>query len=504
MSPDDQEKPCRRSETLSEIPVDRESGREAIVTLLQAAFCKGPREVSAGLHRAVSDTRGGELLQAEAGNPAEIGSLLPAFKDGLGRTALHYACLGKRPVNAEWILKACPTIVDYKDSTGETALMMACRAGDVVMVNLLLNFGADVNKRSQTGVTALHLAAESGDEACVRALVDAGAVNCFAEASGSPLQYAVMSNHYGVTEVLLQKGADPDYPFNVQGSHLSVFPPPLLFACNARQDSIAELLLNNNADPNLQDEHNWTALQCAAENGAYRAVVALLKAGADPDVVTQGLTAFDLAMQHQNWAIADILKDKTALLIGKDQIFTALHEARRKRYEMEAFATEEHREADDEIVDTEAHQQQVDDAMKAKADGDAFNESGDYALAIDKYTQALEQMPVDKTTKEARAMLYASRSMMYISLGDLESAETDAHKATELDPLWSKGYAVKARVYKAKNQTEEYTKHLYEACTRQKTRDDELISELKKAITVSRRNQTKQQQAPPTVVEING
>nr|PIL96588.1 tetratricopeptide repeat-containing protein [Toxoplasma gondii COUG] len=504
MTPDGDNGPRRRRDTLSSIPIDRESERDAVVSLLQAAFCKGPRDVSAGLGKAVGGTTGGQLLKEEAGNPADFGSLLPAFKDDLGRTALHYACLGRRPVNAEWILKACPTIVDYKDSTGETALMIACRAGDVLLVNLLLNFGADVKKRSQTGITALHLAAESGDESCVTAVLDAGAeVNCFAEASGSPLQYAVTNKHYGAAELLLQKGADPNYPFNEKRLHLSVFPPPLLLACNARQDCIAELLLNYKANPNIRDKHNWTALQCAAESGAYRATMALLEAGADPDVTTQGLTAFDLAMQNQNWAVADLLKDRTALITDQGKIFTALQEARKKRCEMNALEADKQKKAGERVVGTAA-QQHLSDAMKAKADADAFNEAGDYALAVDKYTQALERIPANETTKEARAMLYASRSMMYISLGDLEAAEADAQQATELDPLWSKGYAAKARVYKAKNQSDEYTKQLYEACTREPVRDEELISELKHAITMSRRNQTKQDQAPPSVVEING
>ncbi|PFH34906.1 tetratricopeptide repeat-containing protein [Besnoitia besnoiti] len=491
------EKPSRRDETLSHIPVDRESEREALVSMLEAAFCKGPQEIRDGLRNVVARTRGGELLKEGGSNPASDVSLLCNFKDDIGRTALHYACLGRRPVNAEWILKACPVIVNYEDSTGETALMKSCRAGDVVIVNILLHFDADVDARSQTGITALHLAAESGDEACVKALLDAGAeVNCFSEISGSPLQYAVMNNHYGATEELLMRGANPNYPFNDASTKPPTFPPALVFACNMRQDAIAELLLVHKADPNIRDQNNWTALQCAAESGSYRATEALLEAGADPDVVTQGVTAFDLAMQNENWAIADLLKDKTCLLLGAGSAFEALQEARQKRREMQDTARK---------MTAREGQQQVDDAMKAKADGDAFSGAGDFALAAAKYTQALELMPDNPTLKQARATLYASRSMMYLSMGDLESAERDAELATELDPLWSKGYAAKARVYKEREQFDEYTKQLYEACKRQTTKDEELIAELKEAIAISRRNQDPgRPEGPPTVVEING
>ena len=49
--------------------------------------------------------------------------------------------------------------VDIRDRYGRTALMEACRNGDVHMVQLLLDYGADSRKRSFSGKNAFRYAA---------------------------------------------------------------------------------------------------------------------------------------------------------------------------------------------------------------------------------------------------------------------------------------------------------------------------------------------------------
>ncbi|KIJ28582.1 hypothetical protein M422DRAFT_189532 [Sphaerobolus stellatus SS14] len=73
------------------------------------------------------------------------------------------------------------------------------------------------------------------------------------------------------------------------------------------------------------------------------------------------------------------------------------------------------------------------DAERIKAEGNALFGKGDYANAIDKYTTAISIVPDN-------AILYANRSACYMALKRYGDARTDAKKATELDPSYSKGW----------------------------------------------------------------
>lgn len=60
-------------------------------------------------------------------------------------------------------------------SSDETALMRRADAGDMDSINILLEFGADINYANNTGETALMRAIRSRKRHVIRGLVDAGA-----------------------------------------------------------------------------------------------------------------------------------------------------------------------------------------------------------------------------------------------------------------------------------------------------------------------------------------
>jgi len=86
-------------------------------------------------------------------------------------------------------------------------LMWASEQGNVGMLRLLLDRGADPNVRNSRGVTALMLAATKGYLDAVRLLLDRGSSVHFETQEVSPLSAAAAYGHLDVVRILLESGA---------------------------------------------------------------------------------------------------------------------------------------------------------------------------------------------------------------------------------------------------------------------------------------------------------
>ena len=72
---------------------------------------------------------------------------------------------------------------------------------------------------------------------------------------------------------------------------------------------IAEILLANGADTNIQDEYGETPLHVSAFADNKSGAELLITYGADLDKTdNKGHTALDSAIHYKNWDIADLLK----------------------------------------------------------------------------------------------------------------------------------------------------------------------------------------------------
>lgn len=77
-----------------------------------------------------------------------------------------------------------------------TPLHQAARAGDVDMLRLLIEAGADIEARAPGGATALHHAAYFGHPEVVRELLACGADHKAVDEAGyTPLQWARLWDH---------------------------------------------------------------------------------------------------------------------------------------------------------------------------------------------------------------------------------------------------------------------------------------------------------------------
>jgi len=155
-------------------------------------------------------------------------------------------------------------------------LITASHLNDIKTVKDLLRKGYNPDSAYSTGLTALNYAIDNGNIGIVKLLLNAGAnPNALYEGS-SPLYYAIMSNNPQVVELLLRYKAD----LNVEDNGSSLL---YLAIVNASRQVI-KVLLDARANPDSVNSGNGlTPLMLACGKGKKEIVKLLLKAGANPD-----------------------------------------------------------------------------------------------------------------------------------------------------------------------------------------------------------------------------
>lgn len=119
---------------------------------------------------------------------------------------------------ATQLVEQHPTIIDTRDGSGDTGLIIAIRGGDSDWTGFLLGKGADPNLPGADGDTPLITAARAGFDQAVSWLLGLGAkVNATNRKGESPLIIAVQQRDSHMVKQLLDAGADPDHTDNIAG-----------------------------------------------------------------------------------------------------------------------------------------------------------------------------------------------------------------------------------------------------------------------------------------------
>jgi beta-lactamase regulating signal transducer with metallopeptidase domain len=140
--------------------------------------------------------------------------------------------------------------VDARNSDGLTSLIIAARADDMQLVNLLLAHGADVHLTSPGEGNALAAAARRGQLRAVKALVEHGArVNDVVPDIGTPLAASVRTGQLTTVKYLVEQGADLNLPSPPQApwDRWGVQRTPLAWAVNGDHIAIAKFLRSQGA-----------------------------------------------------------------------------------------------------------------------------------------------------------------------------------------------------------------------------------------------------------------
>lgn len=217
-------------------------------------------------------------LAAYFGNVAEAQILLlendPDLKDGHNRTALFYAAGNGHSAVVELLLENGANI-DRRDSSLKTALSRACMGEHATTAGILLKNHAQVDPEDSENQTPLSFAAEMGHAAIVQLLLDNNAeVDSMTDYGRTPLLLAAMEGHINIVQLLLANGADVYWKDidNETALSLAVFDG---------HTAVVQLLLDNNAEVDSENIYGKTPLKIATDQRHETIVQLLLDYGAD-------------------------------------------------------------------------------------------------------------------------------------------------------------------------------------------------------------------------------
>ncbi len=178
------------------------------------------------------------------------------------------------------LLAESPDLVKGADAAGSTPLHHAAGFGNLAMMKLLLDKGADANAANRRKSTPLFWAIP--DEAKLRLLIDRGASVNARTVDGLTPVYLASSMESGapILAWLLEKGANPE-------TRTLAGRTPLMAGSRDANLEVMRLLIRSKVDVNAKSEAGVTALMDAAIGGSSQAVRLLLDSGADPNFKTK-------------------------------------------------------------------------------------------------------------------------------------------------------------------------------------------------------------------------
>uniref|UniRef100_A0A2I3S1L8 Retinoic acid induced 14 n=1 Tax=Pan troglodytes TaxID=9598 RepID=A0A2I3S1L8_PANTR len=184
-------------------------------------------------------------------------------------------------------------------------LLQAVENGDVEKVaSLLGKKGASATKHDSEGKTAFHLAAAKGHVECLRVMVTHGVDVTAQDTTGhSALHLAAKNSHHECIRKLLQSKCPAE---SVDSSGKTA-----LHYVKSKSEFICHFLLDHGADVNSRNKSGRTALMLACEIGSSNAVEALIKKGADLNLVDSlGYNALHYSKLSENAGIQSLLLSK--------------------------------------------------------------------------------------------------------------------------------------------------------------------------------------------------
>ena len=299
------------------------------------------------------------IISCRTGNIDAINVFLNAGAETListidGDTCLHAAANGDCSKDVLEIIISHGVDVNATNQRNASALMIACKRGDIDAIDLLLNTGADLNIARDLGDTCLHDAVR-GDcskeilQTIMRHGVDVNATN---SNNATALMMAVQKGNVEAIHELLHAGANTNIADEYgntclhdavleyirkdvlqtiiyHGAHVNAKnnrnETPLMIALWIPNKDAINVLLNAGADPNIATKYGNTCLHNAVGKGYNKeALQAIISYGADVNATNKNnATALMIACRNGNVDAINVLINAGAGANGDD--YTCLH-----------------------------------------------------------------------------------------------------------------------------------------------------------------------------------
>ncbi|KAI1330731.1 ankyrin repeat-containing domain protein [Xylariaceae sp. FL0255] len=262
-----------------------------------------------------------------------------------GQPALICAILARQIEAVKFLLDngADHKVREY-GSSGKPPLFHAIDVEDRATVNLLFQYGADVNQKNDWSQPYfLSLISEKTPIEWIALMLEHGAD---AQAKNSNGQCAVMiamsdrknlADREAVVELLLRHGASADSK-DWYGQSL------LVVAVQQRKEALIRRLLELGADPNGRDTSGTPALCLAVQRTDYALVEILLNHGADPNKNdSSGMPALVTAVNGNDFKLAKMLLERGAepskaeVYVGTPIVLSVLRNQRMSAADREAL-----------------------------------------------------------------------------------------------------------------------------------------------------------------------
>lgn len=160
------------------------------------------------------------------------------------------------------LLKNSPTVTS-RDSHGLTALHVASIHGKATIVESLIELGAAVNATDLNECTPLHYASSRGHQNALLLLLHSNAnINQVNIDKNTPLHLAVNNGHMNCVKALIYFAEHGRKKIKINCSNESG-KTPLHLAAKWGYEGIARILIENGAEPSLQDKNNKTSFDYA-------------------------------------------------------------------------------------------------------------------------------------------------------------------------------------------------------------------------------------------------
>lgn len=223
------------------------------------------------------------------------------FQNESGMTCLHQASISGN-LELVKLLIDCGAQVDVKDSNGYTPLHYSVQFNKFDLVSLFLQYGINPNDSTYKQDTPLHLAVQFSSEKIILNLLNNGAYFSLAslnQQSLTPFELACDLGKFKIVEIFIKFCTASNTDNKVELIKKFSLKCLNLSAKNGHDDIIRLLLINNIIDLNYSTPEG-TALHEACRYGRVQTVKLLLESGIDPNLKnTTNQLAFDVIIKQK-------------------------------------------------------------------------------------------------------------------------------------------------------------------------------------------------------------